>query len=239
MPAVKNITFIYAEASSYLSVEADFSKNLLKIGCLGMGMKWGVSDHTWDYSIDGVLSARLQSIVEDSGLRGWDECYFGAYEPDLEWEYFIDTEAEGCVRSFGQGMKAEKLDETLGLMKMLVFDLAKNIYIDFNELEAVYFCHVANGINCTATLYRDMESKFEKTKMGEKNLTLSPGQWGQLLSLVRDYPLPKFGFRKEEGTQFVSRALYLGGKMVSYTYGGTVGPEWDAFEASLISAIGL
>lgn len=60
-----------------------------------------------------------------------------------------------------------------------------------------------------------------------------------MLSLVRDYPLPKFGFRKEEGTQFVSRALYLEGKMVSYTYGGKVGPEWDAFEASLITAIGL
>ncbi len=233
------MTFICADGSSYLSVEADFSKNVLKVGCLGMGMKWGVSDHTWDYSIDGVLAARLLSIVEDSGLEKWDECYFGAYEPDLEWEFFIDREGEERVRSFGQGMKAERLDETMCLMKGLVLDLARDIYIDFSELEAVYFCHVANGINCTTTVYRDIESKFEKTKVGERNFTLSPEQWAQVLSLVRDYPLPKFGFRKEEGTQFVSRALYLNGKMVSYTYGGTVGSEWDAFEASLISVLGI
>ena len=239
MSAVKNVTFIHADGASYLSVEADFSKKVLKVGCLGMGTKWGVSDHTWDYPIDAVICARILAIVENSELRKWDECYFGAYEPDLEWEYFMDIEGEERVRSFGQGMKAENLDKTLGLMKELVLDLSKNIYIDFNELEALYFCHVANGINCTTTLYRDMESKFEKTKVGEKTLTLSSEQWGQVLSLVRDYPLPKFGFRKEEGTQFVSRALYLEGKMVSYTYGGKVGPEWDAFEASLITAIGL
>ncbi len=239
MSAATNVTFIHASGSSYLSVEADFTKKVLKVGCLGMGMKWGVSDHTWDYALDDVLSARLLSIVEDSGLEEWDECYFGAYEPDLEWEFFIDREGEPRKRSFGQGMKAERLDEALGLMKVLVLDLAKGIYIDFNELEAVYFCHVANGINCTTTLYRDLESKFEKTKVGERNLTLTPVQWAQVLSLVRDYPLPKFGFRKEEGTQFVSRALYLSGKMVSYTYGGQVGSEWDAFEASLIAAVGL
>ncbi len=239
MSAVKNVTFIHADGSAYLSVEADFSKKVLKVGCLGMGLKWGVSDHTWDYAIDDALSARIMSLVEDSGLEKWDECYFGAYEPDLEWEFFIDREGEERVRSFGQGMKAERLDEALGLMKALVLDLSKGIYIDFNELEAVYFCHVANGVNCTTTLYRDIESKFEKTKVGERNMTLSPEQWAQVLSLVRDYPLPKFGFRKEEGTQFVSRALYLSGKMVSYTYGGKVGSEWDAFEASLISVLGI
>ena len=232
-------TFIYSNGSSYLSVESDTSKNLLKVSCLGMGMVWGLPDHTWDYSLTSELRGRLEAIEADADLSSWDECYFAAYEPDLEWEFFVDREGEPRKRSFGQGMRAEKLDDLLGAVKSLVMELSKQIFIDLSSLEAVYFCHVANGINCTCTLYRDMESTFEKTKMGEMKLTLTSEMWGRVVALVSDPGLPKFGFRKETGTQFVSRALYLGGKMVSYTYGGQVSSVWDAFEADLIKAIGL
>ena len=233
-------TFIYSNGSSYLAVESDASKNLLKVSCLGMGMVWGLPDHTWDYSLTPELRARLEVLEAEVDLPSWDECYFAAYEPDLEWEFFVDREGEPRKRSFGQGMRAERLDDLLASVKVLVTELSKQIYIDLTALEAVYFCHVANGINCTCTLYRDMESTFEKTKMGdEKKFTLTPEMWGKVVALVSFPGLPHFGFRKENGTQFVSRALYLGGKMVSYTYGGQVGPEWDAFEADLIKAIGL
>ena len=48
-------TFIYSNGSSYLSVESDTPKNLLKVSCLGMGMAWGLPDHTWDYSLTPEL----------------------------------------------------------------------------------------------------------------------------------------------------------------------------------------
>ena len=239
MSAQTCFTLIYSNGSSYLSVESDASKNLLKVSCLGMGMVWGLPDHTWDYSLTPEIRERLDRLESDADLSSWDECYFAAYEPDLEWEFFVDREGEPRKRSFGQGMRAERLDGLLTEVKALLTELAKQIYIDLTSLEAVYFCHVANGVNCTCTLYRDMESAFEKTGVGERKLTLTPDMWGKVVALVSFPGPPHFGFRKETGTQFVSRALYFGGKMVSYTYGGQVGPEWDKFEADLIEAIGL
>ena len=118
-------TLIYSNGSSYLSVESDTPKNRL-----GMGMAWGLPDHTWDYSLTPELRQRLETIEADSGLSTWDECYYAAYEPDLEWEFFVDREGEPRKRSFGQGMRAEKLDSLLEAVKALVMELSRQIFID-------------------------------------------------------------------------------------------------------------
>lgn len=232
-----SFTFIYATGNGYVSVESETDKNLLKIGCLGMGPIWGLSDHTWDYALTSEIQSALDKLESDCAFSTWDECYFAEYEPDLEWEVIIAYDGGTKKRSFGQGMKAENLDILVEGTKSLVAELSKEIFIDLAPLEAIYFCHVANGIYYACTLYRDMESKLEKTGLGEMNFTLSPEQWGLLIDMVKDPGLPKFGYCKEAGTQFVSRALYLGGKMVSYTYGGMVSPKWEEFGRNILSIV--
>lgn len=232
-----SFTFIYATGNGYVSVESDVAKKELKVGCLGMGPVWGLSDHTWDYVLTPEIQSALDKLESDCAFSTWDECYFAEYEPDLQWEVIIAYDDGAKKRSFGEGMKSENFDILVSGAKSLVTDLSKDIYIDLEPLEAVYFCHVANGIYCATTLYRDLESKFEKTGLGEMSFTLTSEQWGLLAGLINEPGLPKFGYCKEDGTQFVSRALYLGGKMVSYTYGGIVGVKWEEFEKNLLSII--
>lgn len=239
MDSFSSYTFIYSTDTAYLSVEADVSKNVLKVGCLGMGPMWGISDHTWDYALTPEILEDLLSTLNRNEFEKWDECYFAAYEPGLQWDFIVVDQNGEKRRSFGEGMKAENLDAVLSEMKDLVMELSKLIYINLSELEAVYYCHVANKVNLTCTIYRNQESEFERTGIGERKFTLDAELWKKVAALVDDPSINHFGFGRDTGSQFLSIALYLSGKMVSYTYGGTVDIKWDNFENRLMSLLPL
>lgn len=239
MDTFSAFAFVYSTDTAYLSVETPDSGKTLKVGCIGMGPVWGIPDHTWDYPLDDGLKAELIRILNGCSFETWDECYASADEPGLQWDFIVGDAEGNRRRSWGMGMKSENLDCVLGSLKELVFGLSQTVFIDLSDLEAVYFCHVANKINFTATFYRDMETKFERTGTGERETMLTSGQWEEITELVADPGLNRFGFRKEAGSQFLSVALYLGGKMVSYTYGGTVDPKWDVFEDKLLKILGI
>ena len=227
-----NFTFVTTSGSSYVSLEADASG--IKVGCLGMGRRWHLSDHTWDYVLDSATEDRIAKLIDACGLLEWDECYAADDFPDLQWEVILERDGRR-FRSFGNGMKSPGYDILEVGIRSLVTDLSKEIYIDMEPLEAVYFCYVRNGINCTFTVYRDLESKLEKTGVGEVSSTLSQDDWGKVVGQVRGSGIPLFGFSLTEGSQFASRALYLGGKMVSCTLGGSIPKEWGEFEEKLLS----
>ncbi|MCQ2079373.1 MAG: hypothetical protein MJZ38_04875 [archaeon] len=241
MVSQTSFTFIYATGSAYLSVESDVSRNELKIGCLGLASQWSVADHTWDYPLDERARKMLEDFETSSGFREWEESYVSEDGTDLDWEFIVTYDDGSKRRSFGKGMKAPGFDECIARMREIVITLSEGIYIDLSPLEAVYFCYVRNGIYCATTLYRDIDSTFEKTKVtrGEKTFRLEPAQWETVVRLVQTLGKPYFGFTRVPGKQFASRALYLGGRMVSRTDVGEVDPVWEEFESAIMSILGL
>ena len=232
-------SFIYSDDASMISLESSEDERKLVAICMGLGKEHGIPDFSWTFRLDEGLLQRIDSMIDSCGLVSWETQYGSAEDSDIMWDVKVKARGIVAVQSYGKGERPESFYKLYGDVCDLLKDLSGSVSFDAAGLKLLEYRFIRNGINCSCHLEPAGESYLEMTGRGEKTMKLSPEQWDSVKKLVDASPMPRIGFERNTGSQYVSWTLCSDRGEVRYVLGGTVGQEWYAFEEKLLLALGI
>ena len=232
-------SFIYSDDASMISLESSEDERKLVAICMGLGREHGIPDFSWTFRLDDPLMQRIDSIVESCGLVSWEQQYESAEDSDIIWDVKVKARGIVAVQSWGKGERPELFYRLYGSVCDLLKELSSTVRCDVSELKLLEYRFIRDGFNCSCHLEEAGGSSVEMTRRGEKALKLTPEQWDAVKSLVEKSPMPRIGYERNPGSQYVSWTLCFDRGEIRYVLGGTVGKEWYDFEEKLLGILGL